>query len=283
MRGWIVGRRTVFRGHIRLQRRFVAFLHLGAVFGLNVILLPGLLLIGSLTVVRVGVLRLVILLTVVFAAHVVVVRVGIVFVARVLIVVRLIIRALVDLEFQIAQQVTRNFRKSTLVVEVVFQPVELLINAFRQMGLPQVNDLLSIFRHVPGPVAQVLSGQIAHDFGQRGFFFSVDEFQIEVGDPLLMGSLQVLPNPAHVLRTQRLIAHLLHRIKHLPGGHFHRRETGVQSLIMVRFAQGILVAFPAHQRLLLRRHLAAGRGDKDVVANLAPRVGSKNSLQLLVA
>ncbi|CAI8154393.1 MAG: Uncharacterised protein [Pseudidiomarina mangrovi] len=98
-----------------------------------------------------------------------------------------------------------------------------------------------------------------------------------------MRGLQVLPNTAHLAGAQRLIAHLLHRIKNLPRGHFNRGQARVQFLVMQRFTQGVLIALAAHQRLLGRGHFPAGRSDEDIVADFAPCVRRKNSLQLFVS
>ncbi|CAI8154389.1 MAG: Uncharacterised protein [Pseudidiomarina mangrovi] len=171
----VVGRRAVLRRHIRLQWSFVPFLHLRAVFGLHVVLLAGLLLVRGLLVVGVGVLRLIVLLAVVLTAHVVRVALGVVILARFLIVIRLIIGVLVDLKFEVAEQISGNLGKGALIVEVIFQALQLLINAVAQVRLPEVDNRLCVVRNVPLTFADMLPRQIAHDFSQRGFFFGVDE------------------------------------------------------------------------------------------------------------
>ena len=92
--------------------------------------------------------------------------------------------------------------------------VELLKNAVGQMRLPQINDLLRVLRHVPGTVTQMLAGQIAHDFGQRRFFFGVDEFETvekytRNSDPLVKNAMtqeQIRRHAKHGWLVERMNA-----------------------------------------------------------------------------
>src|SRR6476660_8502975 len=183
--------------------------------------------------------------------------------------------------FEGIQQVMDDVAELSLVLDQVFQPVEILPRTFFNQRAPQIDEPLGGRRR--GQPGQTL----AHHEGERVFDRRIRTFrdlvELAAMEALIEHRREILRDAVHAPGADRFDARLLYRFEDRPGLLAGRLKAAMQGLIVTREAQRNRVGVAANDCRLALAEFAWRFGQPDLSAHQARSLSRERDLKFRLA